>query len=79
MAYLKAYDVTLDIDDQASVFMLDNTMPSVHDWVSAVETATLLAKMDRPSASVSLLDCKEYVPSGLSNIEYFYPSPMVIQ
>ena len=79
MSYLKAYDVTLMIDGQQSVLNLDNTMPSVHNWVSAIETATLVVKMNKPSAKIDLLDCKEYVPLGLDNIEYFYPSPTTIQ
>ena len=79
MAYLKAYTITLVVDGAERVFNLDNTLPTIDDWATAVKTAILLVKMSDHSAGVDLLSCKEYVPLGLDNIEYFYPLPLVIQ
>tara|TARA_R100001377_G_scaffold39079_1_gene21786 strand:- start:237 stop:476 length:240 start_codon:yes stop_codon:yes gene_type:complete len=79
MSYLKAYEITLEIDGNSSVITLDDTMPSVRDWKSAIETAMLLVKMQKPSANVELLDCSEYVPDEFTGIDYAYPVPLVIQ
>jgi len=78
MSYLQAYEVTLGIDDVPSVVKLDDTMPNVSDWKSAVETAMLLAQMQTPLANIEMLECKEYVPDEFVGIDYAYPIPLTI-
>ena len=79
MSYLQAYEVTLGIDDMPSIVSLDDTMPNVSDWKSAVETAMLLAQIQSPLASIEMLSCKEYTPDEFTGIDYAYPIPMVVQ
>ena len=78
MSYLQAYEVTLGIDDVPSVVKLDDTMPNVSDWKSAVETAMLLAQMQTPLANIEMLEYKEYVPDEFVGIDYAYPIPLTI-
>ena len=78
MSYIQAYEVTIGIDDVPSVVNLDDTMPNVNDWKSAVETAMLLAQMQTPLANIEMLECKEYVPDEFSGIDYAYPIPLTI-
>ena len=79
MSYLKAYEITLEIDGNSSVITLDDTMPSVSNWKTAVETSILMVKMQKPAANVTLRDCAEYIPDEFVGIDYAYPVPLTIQ
>ncbi|MAJ44490.1 MAG: hypothetical protein CBC83_04640 [Flavobacteriales bacterium TMED123] len=76
---LKAYDISLLINGEYKYLTLDDTIPSVNDWKSAVETSMMLVKMDDSDAIVDLLDVKEHTPNEFIGIKYAYPVPLVIQ
>ena len=54
---IKSYEITLKIDGMDSSITLDDTFPSVEDWISACNMAVLMAKHVHPSKEIEFVSC----------------------
>jgi hypothetical protein len=76
---IMGYDVTIEIDGVESLVQLDDTYPSVNDWVSATEFAMLLAGELHPDAEqIEFLTCGEYEMEEYASYGYIHDAPLAI-
>jgi len=79
MATIKAYEVTVEINGQATVITLDDTFPSIEGWASAATMAVLMAKHIHPTKEIEFISCAEYESDEYEDIDgYIYPAEYVV-
>ena len=75
---IKSYEITLRINGMDSSITLDDTFPSVEDWVSACNMAVLMAKHVHPSKEIEFVSCSEYVDDVYEDFDYIAPASFTI-
>ena len=75
---IKSYEITLRINGMDSSITLDDTFPSVEDWVSACNMAVLMAKHVHPSKEIEFGSCSEYVDDVYEDFDYIAPASFTI-
>ena len=75
---IKSYEITLRINGMDSSITLDDTFPSVEDWVSACNMAVLMAKHVHPSKEIEFVSCSEYVDDIYEDFDYIAPASFTI-
>ena len=75
---IKSYEITLRINGMDSSITLDDTFPSVEDWVSACNMAVLMAKHVHPSKEIEFISCSEYVDDVYEDFDYIAPASFTI-
>ena len=75
---IKSYEITLRINGMDSSITLDDTFPSVEDWVSACNMAVLMAKHVHPSKEIEFVSCSEYVDDVYEDFDYIAPPAFTI-
>jgi hypothetical protein len=75
---IKSYEITLRINGMDSSITLDDTFPSVEDWISACNMAVLMAKHVHPSKEIEFVSCSEYVDDIYEDFDYIAPASFTI-
>ena len=75
---IKSYEITLRINGMDSSITLDDTFPSVEDWVSACNMAVIMAKHVHPSKEIEFVSCSEYVDDVYEDFDYIAPASFTI-
>ncbi len=75
---IKSYEITLRINGMDSSITLDDTFPSVEDWISACNMAVLMAKHVHPSKEIEFISCSEYVDDIYEDFDYIAPASFTI-
>ena len=75
---IKSYEITLRINGIDSSITLDDTFPSVEDWISACNMAVLMAKHVHPSKEIEFISCSEYVDDIYEDFDYIAPASFTI-
>ena len=75
---IKSYEIVLEIDAVESSITLDDTFPSIVDWVTACNMAVLMAKHVHPSKEVEFISCSEYVDEQYEEYDYIVPASCTI-
>lgn len=75
---IKSYEITLRINGMDSSITLDDTFPSVEDWISACNMAVLMAKHVHPSKEIEFISCSEYIDDIYEDFDYIAPASFTI-
>jgi len=75
---IKSYEITLRINGMDSSITLDDTFPSVEDWISACNMAVLMAKHVHPSKEIEFVSCSEYIDDIYEDFDYIAPASFTI-
>ena len=75
---IKSDEIVLQIDGVDSRIMLDDTFPSIVDWISACNMAVLMAKHVHPSKEVEFISCSEYIDEQYADYDYIAPASFTI-
>ena len=75
---IKSYEITLRINGMDSSITLDDTFPSVEDWITACNMALLMAKHVHPSKEIEFVSCSEYVDDIYEDFDYIAPASFTI-